>query len=62
MSEEPLGAKPAPDVAEQQRPVSDAERDDDDGLDDARDAPLEADTADVAEQHRSVPAPPDDEF
>lgn len=59
MNEDPLRARPGPDVADQQRSVSDTERDDEEG---AIDAPLEADTADVAEQHRSVPPPPDEEL
>ena len=61
MSEDPFADKPAPDVAEQQRPVRFADAEEDDIPGDATTAPLEADIADVADQHRAVPVQPDNE-
>jgi hypothetical protein len=48
---------PEPDVAEQLRPLIDLDEDDDVG---ATQAPLEADPADFADQHRAIPLPDDD--
>jgi hypothetical protein len=62
MSEEALADKPWPDVVEQQHPVSYVQDDEDDLPEETTSAPLEADAADVAEQYRSVPIPPDGEL
>jgi hypothetical protein len=59
MSDDPLDDKPAPDVAEQQRPVRFADAEEDDIPGDATGAPFEADIADVADQRRAVPIPDD---
>ncbi|MFZ0120347.1 MAG: hypothetical protein WAL99_13055 [Pseudonocardiaceae bacterium] len=48
---------PEPDVAEQLRPLIDLDEDNDV---DATQAPLEADPADFADQHRAIPLPDDD--
>jgi hypothetical protein len=48
---------PGPDVAEQQRSLIDLDEDDDADL---TQAPLEADPADFADQHRDIPLPDDD--
>ncbi|MDQ2792028.1 MAG: hypothetical protein DLM60_18755 [Pseudonocardiales bacterium] len=48
---------PDPDVADQQRALIDLDEDDDP---DPTQAPLEADPADFADQHHSIPQPDDD--
>jgi hypothetical protein len=54
---------PDPDVAEQQRPTAPSEEDDTAEVDEAGLAvPLEANPADVAEQHRDVPIEDQDEL
>ncbi|HWR48987.1 MAG TPA: hypothetical protein VN327_15455 [Pseudonocardiaceae bacterium] len=47
---------PEPDVAEQRLPLTDLDRDDEDeGLPEHAQPPLDVDPADFADQHRSVP-------
>lgn len=59
-SDESPGDKPVPDVAEQQRPASQADSDDAGGVTGAAPVPFEAGVADIAEQRRSVAIPPDE--
>jgi hypothetical protein len=48
---------PEPDVAEQRLPLTDLDGDDEDeGLPEHAQPPLDVDPADFADQHRSVPA------